>query len=58
MKPSEIDSELLEQHASIRIMMDVTQTIAEGARLGSRGGAGTSGVVSSFWPMPAFAQRS
>ena len=34
MKPSEIRRELLEQHANIRIMMEVTQTIAEGARLG------------------------
>ena len=34
MKPSEIRRELLQQHAEIRIMMEVTLTIAKGTRVG------------------------
>lgn len=37
MKPSEIRRELLHQHAQIRIMMDVTLTIATGARFSAPG---------------------
>ena len=37
MKRSEIRRELLAQHAQIRIMMDVTKTIAEGAHAGLPG---------------------
>ena len=35
MKPSEARSELLEQHARIRTIMDVTLTIAKGAGVGA-----------------------
>src|SRR5450432_1580018 len=45
MKPSEIRRALLAQHANSRIMMDVTQTIAEGARLGLPGRGDLRGCV-------------
>ena len=45
MKPSEIRGELLRQHAQIRIMMDVTLTIAKGARLGAPGRGDLQGCL-------------
>jgi Hemerythrin HHE cation binding domain len=45
MKPSEIRNELLHQHAQIRIMIDVTLTIAEGARVGAPGRGDLQGCV-------------
>ena len=37
MKPSEIRGELLKQHSQIRIMLEVTVTIAEGTRVDAPG---------------------
>jgi len=38
LKASEIRQELIREHAEIRVMMEVTLTIAKGARAGSPGG--------------------
>ena len=45
MKPSEIRGELLHQHAQIRIMMEVTLTIAKGAGLGAPGRGDLHGCI-------------
>ena len=45
MKPSEIRGELLHQHAQIRIMMDVTLTIAKSARVGAPGRGDLQGCL-------------
>jgi hemerythrin HHE cation binding domain-containing protein len=45
MKPSEARCELLEQHAQIRIMLDVMLTMAKGARVGAPGRSDLQGSV-------------
>ena len=45
MKPSEIRGELLQQHAQIRVMMDVTLTIAKGTRVGAPDGGDLQGCL-------------
>jgi Hemerythrin HHE cation binding domain len=45
MKPSEIRGELLQQHARIRTMMDVTLTIARGVSVGAPGRGDLQGCV-------------
>jgi hypothetical protein len=45
MKPSDIRGELLQQHAQIRIIMEVMRTIAKGVRVGMAGRSDLQGCL-------------